>query len=252
MQTNSTPDLSIVIPVLNEAAKIRHDIGSAAEFCHEQGIRAEIVVSDDGSTDGTVEVARQSLEALPEGVSLVVLAGGDHHGKGHAVRRGLLAAKGAVVMFADSGGNVSWRFILEAVEPITSGVCQIVHGSRKLPGSNILTQQPLSRRILSSTFQGLTRLMLPIPGGLTDTQCGFKFYSRDVAQLLYQESTVQGFLFDLEIILRAQSEGFPIREIPIDWRCDRDSRLRLQSNFFRMGKELKFLYQRYGGSGKTG
>lgn len=130
---------------------------------------------------------------------------------------------------------------------IADGACPIVHGSRKLPGSKILVRQPLPRRVLSLLFQRLSRLLLPIPGQLTDTQCGFKFYNRDAAQALYGECMLDGFLFDLEIILRAQNQGLTIREIPIDWSCDRDTRLRLQNNFLQMGKELLSLYRIFGG-----
>ncbi|MCH7576109.1 MAG: glycosyltransferase [Candidatus Marinimicrobia bacterium] len=250
-RTHLPPDLSIVIPVLNEADKILQDIQSAAEFCHGQGIVAEIVVSDDGSSDGSVEAAERGRAGLPEGISLVVLTSDEHYGKGYAVRKGMLAAQGTVVMFADSGGNIAWKFILGARALIAGGACQIVHGSRKLPDSNILARQPLPRRILSFLFQRFARLILPIPGQLTDTQCGFKFYSREVAQTLFQECALNGFLFDLDIILMARQRGFTIREIPVDWRCDRDSRLRLRDNIYQMAKELGILYNLYGGRGKN-
>ena len=249
--THPPPDLSIVIPVLNEAGKILQDIQSAAEFCHDQGIVAEIVLSDDGSTDNSMEVARQARTGLPGGISLVVLTSDEHHGKGYAVRKGMLAANGTIVMFADSGGNIAWKFILGAIVLIAGGTCQIVHGSRRLPESNILVRQPLPRRILSILFQGFARLILPIPGQLTDTQCGFKFYSREVAKELFQECALNGFLFDLDIILMAQRRGFTIREIPIDWRCDRDSRLRLRDNIYQMAKELRILYNLFGGRARN-
>ncbi|MCH8327709.1 MAG: hypothetical protein IID15_04195, partial [Candidatus Marinimicrobia bacterium] len=193
--------------------------------------------------DDTLEVARRAEARLPGGISLVVLASNRHHGKGFAVRQGMLAARGTVVMFADSGGNIPWEFILGATALISNGACQIVHGSRKLPQSNILEQQPLPRRLLSILFHRLTRIILPIPAQLTDTQCGFKFYSREVAQTLFQDCTVEGFLFDLDIILMAQHRGYAILEIPVDWRCDRDSRLRLHNNVYQMARELSILYR---------
>ncbi len=245
--TNLPPDLSIIIPALNEAAKIQEDIRSAGEFCHRQGIRAEMVISDDGSTDETVKLARQCQEGMPDNISLVVLESTAHHGKGHAVRRGMLAAEGAIVMFADSGENVAWTFILEAMVLLKGESCAIVHGSRKLPGSRIVIRQPIHRRILSMLFHSVSCLILPIPNQLTDTQCGFKIYNQDTARTLYQECALEGFLFDLEIILRAQNKGLVIREIPIDWRCDMDSRLRLQTNLIRMGKEFIFLINTFSG-----
>ena len=89
-------DLSIVIPVYNEAHKISGDIAAAQEFLRDNGLTGEIIIVDDGSTDQTMAMASQ-------GTSVIVLADGQHHGKGWAVRRGLLAAQSRIVMFSDSG-----------------------------------------------------------------------------------------------------------------------------------------------------
>ncbi len=242
---SARPDISIVIPVLNEAAKIAADIESVAGYCHGHGLTAEIIVSDDGSSDGTLEVASRAGASLPEGVTLTTLDTDRHHGKGHAVRRGMLAARGEIVMFADSGANVPWKFLGIGRDLLREGLVQIAHGSRRLPGSRIVLPQSPLRRLLSGAFQYLARAAAPVPKHLTDTQCGFKIYTREAARALYGAGVLDGFLFDLEIILRAGQAGYSISEFPIEWTCDRDSRIRMLSNTGRIAGELWVLFRTF-------
>lgn len=241
------PALSLIIPILNEESKIAADIRSAAEFCQGHGITTEIIIADDGSTDAGVNIARETENQLPEDISLVILENRVHRGKGAAVRSGVLAAQGEIVMFADSGANVAWEFLVAGLDLIRNGTCQIAHGSRKLPASNI-SKQSLLRRFLSNAFQRLSHAILPLPADLTDTQCGFKLYTRDAAETLYRNCVLEGFLFDLEIILSARNAGFVIVEFPIDWAWDKDSRLRYGRSTYLVLKELVFLFKTFGRS----
>ncbi len=241
------PALSLIIPILNEGSKIAADIRSAAEFCQGYGITTEIIIADDGSTDAGINIARETEDHLPEDISLVILENRVHRGKGAAVRSGVLAAQGEIIMFADSGGNVAWEFLVAGLDLIRNGTCQIAHGSRKLPASNI-SKQSLLRRFLSNAFQRLSHAILPLPGDLTDTQCGFKLYTRDAAETLYRNCVLEGFLFDLEIILSARNAGFVIVEFPIDWAWDKDSRLRYGRSTYLVLKELVFLFKTFGRS----
>ncbi len=247
-KSDPRPALSLIIPILNEGSKIADDIRSAAEFCHGYGITTEIIIADDGSTDDGINIARETESHLPEDINLVILENREHRGKGAAVRSGVLEAQGEIIMFADSGGNVAWEFLMAGLDLIRNGACQIAHGSRKLPKSNILKRQSLLRRLLSIGFQRLSHAILPLPEDLTDTQCGFKLYTKDAAETLYRNCVLEGFLFDLEIILSARNAGFVIVEFPIDWAWDKDSRLRYGRSTYLVLKELVFLFKTFGRS----
>jgi len=216
-------DFSIIIPAYEESKKIARDVQAAAEFLVHNQMTGEIIVVDDGSTDNTAHVA-QAVE-IPETVGRKVIRYEPHRGKGYAVRTGILASKGQYVMFADSGTCVPYVNALQGLEMLKNGECDIAHGSRRLPESNILQDQPWHRRLSSQIFKWLVRWLLHVPRHLTDTQCGFKIYKGSVARKLYAQCISEGFSFDVEIILRAYKQGYRIKEFPIKWRCDLDSRL---------------------------
>jgi dolichyl-phosphate beta-glucosyltransferase len=220
-------DLSIVIPAFEESTKIGRDIEAASQFLAGNNLAGEIIVVDDGSTDGTSEAAGQMEESLPSVVSLKVIRYQPHRGKGYAVRTGIKQTSGEYVMFADSGCCVPYGNVLLGLEMLKSGSCDIAHGSRKLLESDIQQEQPWYRRIAARLFKWLVNRIMTIPAGLTDTQCGFKVYRGDIARELYSRCITDGFMFDVEVILRAQKEGYRIEEFPIEWVCDLDSRLSL-------------------------
>jgi dolichyl-phosphate beta-glucosyltransferase len=221
-------DLSIVFPVYNEAKKIQHDIKVASDFLVYSGLIGEIIIVDDGSTDSTSLIAIQSN--VPDPVSLKIVRYEFHRGKGYAVRMGISDSKGKYVMFMDSGGNVPLSYIHDGLALLMKSQCDIAIGSRRLPESKINRQLVWYRRLTSLLFRKLSKIYLNIPASLTDTQCGFKFYKGDVARELYADSVVDGFTFDLEIILRARNSNYSILEFPIEWSCDRDSRLSILSS----------------------
>ncbi len=216
-------ELSVIIPTFDEARKISHDITAAAGFLAAHMSGGEIIVADDGSQDGTAEAALATL--MPPGVDLRVLRSAGHRGKGFALRSGMAASQGRYVMFADSGLTTPYDNALRGLDLISSGRCELAHGSRRLPDSVVRIPQHRDRKISSALFRLVLRLVLPIPKELTDTQCGFKVYRGDVARMVSSKCIADGFMFDVEMILRARRHGFRICEFPIDWSCDRDSRL---------------------------
>ena len=216
-------DLSIIIPAFEESKKIARDIEEGAAFLEAHNLSGQIIVIDDGSTDNTAEAAKNI--AVPPNVQLNVIRYETHRGKGYAVRTGIKHSSGEYVMFADSGSCVPYEDTLRGLELLKSNACDIAHGSRKMRECHIEKTQSLYRRICSGIFHWFVIHDMKIPAEFTDTQCGFKMYKGDVARHLYGEAITDGFSFDIEIIMRAQKEGYRIREFPIDWTCDRDSRL---------------------------
>jgi dolichyl-phosphate beta-glucosyltransferase len=241
-------DLSIVIPAFEESKKIARDVAEAAGFLETHNFTGQIIVVDDGSRDNTAETAQNAwnlrrslhvarassslgmkrsftLSEVEGHIQLNVIRYEKHKGKGYAVRTGIKQSSGQYVMFADSGSCVPYEDTLRGLEMLRSDTCDIAHGSRKMRGCHIEKTQSLYRRICSATFHWFVIHDMKIPAEFTDTQCGFKMYKGDVARHLYGEAITDGFSFDIEIIMRAQKEGYRIMEFPIDWTCDRDSRL---------------------------
>jgi dolichyl-phosphate beta-glucosyltransferase len=234
-------DLSIVIPAYKESRKITTDIEAAARFLRESGLTGQIIVVDDGSKDNTAETAQNVT--VSEDIELKVIRYPQHKGKGHAVRKGIEQSSGQFVMFADSGKCVPYKDALKGLGLIKSGACDIAHGSRKTTESHLNKPQNLYRRICSGLFHWFVVHRLKVPRELTDTQCGFKIYRGDAARHLYDQCVTDGFVFDIEIILRAVKEGYKIREFPIDWTCDPDTRLSPSRSLRKILAELRTIKQ---------
>ena len=229
-------DLSIIIPVFNEGRKVENDIHQAARFLSSRNMKGEIIVSDDGSTDETL-LFLKTIEIDP-GISLKIIVNKDHKGKGYVVKTGILEANGNLILFIDSGSCVPYSDLVPGIEMIRTGQCDIAHGSRFMRESVITRKKQWHRRIMSRAFRKFIHLWTKIPENLTDTQCGLKIYKRQIALELYRQCITDGFMFDIEIILRAINAGYKIKEFPITWTADLDSRLSPALSFFQMISEL--------------
>ena len=218
-------DLSVVIPAFEEG---------------------EIIVVDDGSEDNTAATARNVQ--VPAGITLNVVRYDQHRGKGQAVRTGMEATTGQYTMFADCGLCIPYGNALEGLEMLKHGTCDIAHGSRRHIESDILRDQPWYRRLVSRLFKATVRTLLGVPRELTDTQCGFKVYSGEVARELYGECVSDGFMFDIEVILRAERKGYRIKEFPVEWACDLDSRLSIARTPWPVLAELRTLRRALSGT----
>jgi len=234
--------VSIIIPAFNEQHKIQQDIVAADRFLISDG-GGEIIVIDDGSTDETAMVAEKAANGIQ--TPCVIERFKKNYGKGRAIRTGIQKSRGESVIFADSGVCVPFKQAKVGMEIIASGQYQIAHGSRKMSGCHISRPQSFYRRICSELFHWFLIHDIKRLGNLTDTQCGFKVYRGDVARELYAKSTINGFAFDIEVILLALSSGYTIYEFPVDWTCDPDSRLKPVREAVRVFTDLVRLKRRF-------
>jgi dolichyl-phosphate beta-glucosyltransferase len=191
-------------------------------LCVNYGAGAfEIIVVDDGSTDDTVTLVEQFRSRARE-VRLIRFS--RNQGKGAAVRAGMVAAVGDAVLFSDADLSTPIEEVEPALKLIREG-SDVVIGSRALAGSQVLVHQTLLRESLGRLFNRLIRAFLRIP--FRDTQCGFKLFRREAAHAVFQRARIDGFAFDVETILIALRSGYRVRELPVRWVNDPESRVTL-------------------------
>ena len=212
------PNLSIIIPVFNEEGRIGATLNLVVNFLRKREYASEIVISDDGSTDSTVSVVKQFINN-GYNIKLLELA---HHGKGWAIKNGMLSATGKHRFICDADLSMP----IEQMERFfvnDSGCVEIAIGSREMPLSRRLGD-PFSRRLMGRIYNILVKGMGV--SGITDSQCGFKCFSGEQVFALFNKQTISGFAFDVEILFLAQRAGITIREIDIDWYYMPDSKVR--------------------------
>ncbi|XOV93109.1 MAG: glycosyltransferase [Bacteroidota bacterium] len=228
-------DLSIIIPVFNEAQKIPKDILEAQEYLLKHSLKGEIIVSDDGSGDNTKAVVK---DLQKEHKNLILLEN-PHRGKGGTVKAGMVHAKGDIMLFIDSGSCIPYSDVDLGVKLVQEGHSDIAHASRFLPESKIDKPKSLFRRLLSRAFRIAIPLYMGIYGKYSDTQCGLKIYRKGAGHKIYKDCFTNGFMIDIETIIRAEKHQFTIKEFPIHWYADPDSRLTASKTFMNMLRELR-------------
>lgn len=202
------PRYSVVIPAYNEEWRIVPTIGAIATHMSSLGEPWELIVADDGSTDTTVELV-SDLDL----VNLTLLVAEKNGGKGSAVRRGILAASGELILFADADQSTPIEQIESLVDAIHAGN-DVVVGSRAAAGAEVANKS-LARKIFSSGLSVIVRGLFQIP--VADTQCGFKLFTADAADLLFRRQLVDEFSFDLEILYLAGKFDLKTAEVPVTW-----------------------------------
>jgi dolichyl-phosphate beta-glucosyltransferase len=206
---NKEPYLSIVIPAYNESVRIIPTIGAIASYVSGVVSSWELIVADDGSTDGTVGMINDLNLA-----NVSVLVTDRNGGKGRAVQRGMLAASGKYILFADADNSTPIEELGKLLHKLELKDFDVAVGSRAADGAEEANRSPM-RRLMSGTLRGIVKHLFKI--GVKDTQCGFKMFTHEAAQKLYRTQTIMGFSFDLEILYLAQKFGFRIAEIPVAW-----------------------------------
>ncbi len=218
MSRNAVTSLSVIIPAYNEEARLPDALDEVTAYLDAHYPDAELIVASDGSMDDTESITREFAEKSPR-VRLLSLP---HRGKGHAIKRGMLEAKGDVRLFMDVDLAVPVRAIAPFVEATQNA--DVVIGSRSMAGAE-RSGEPVSRRIGGRVVGGATRLILGL--SVTDTQCGFKAFRAEAAELLFGAQRVNGFAFDAEILYLARRWGMRIVELPVSWSYGEMSTVRL-------------------------
>jgi dolichyl-phosphate beta-glucosyltransferase len=222
--------LSIVIPAYNEEHRLPTSLRQVIEFVSACPFKTEVIIVDDGSEDRTGDVVRQYMQEAPF-ISLLSVI---HGGKGHAVRAGMLAAAGEYVFLADCDLAMPIDQVVRFLPP-TVGDYDIAIASREIAGA-VRFHEPFYRHFIGRVFNLIVRVLAV--RGISDTQAGFKCFRRQAARQLFSRQTIDGWGFDVEILLMAQRFGMKIIEIPIDWYHNNDSRVRPFYDSYRMFSEV--------------
>jgi len=228
--TKQTLDVSVVIPAYCEEAGIAATVDAVHGYFESTGNSFEIIVVDNCSTDATVAAVESlSLERVK------VLVNESNRGKGWSVKRGLLEATGSLRLHCDADCSSSLASFAAMRHLIQSGA-DVVVGSRLGPGADVGTKQPLSRRIVGSSFQTLCRVLLGEP--TRDRFCGFKLWTAESAEEVFRSVSLDGWTFDAEALALARRLGYGVTELGIVWNDREGSRLSMLKVFFPVVREL--------------
>lgn len=247
MRDPASLDLSVVVPAYNETTRMPAMLDAALEHLNSPAASPktfEILVVDDGSTDGTSELALDYAKAHPE-VDMRVVTLNRNQGKGGAVRHGMMHARGRRAIFADADGaskfadvELLWKAMDELADADEKPAIAI--GSRAhLVKTEAVVKRSLLRNILMYGLHTILRLVGV--GHIRDTQCGFKLFSRRAAQLVFPYQHLTTWIFDVEVLLLAKQLSIPVAEVPIEWHEVSGSKLNVVTDSLQMLRDLLVL-----------
>ena len=222
--------LSIIIPAHNEEKRLPRTLERVFAFLEKQTYTAEVVVVENGSADRTLEIAQSFATQHPQ---LRILQN-DERGKGLAVRRGMLEARGQFRFICDADLSMPIEEIVKFVPPALTDF-DVAIGSREAPGA-VRYNEPAYRHWGGRAINLIIRLLI-LPG-LQDTQCGFKCFSAEASERLFKLQTLPGWSFDIELLFLARRAGMHIHEIPIHWYFGEDSKVSAVRDALNMIRDI--------------
>ena len=228
----SHPRLSIVIPAYNESARIEATLDRVMSCVDEQRWDAEVLVVDDGSKDGTATIVARWMELYPR---LHLIKNPGNRGKGYSVRNGLLQAAGDVVLFTDADLSSPMEEANRLMAALDRGA-DVAIGSRWMERERQTIHQPLYRQFFGRCFNAITRTVMGLP--FKDTQCGFKAFKREAAQVIFRLQRIERWGFDPEILFIARKLKYKIVEVPVTWGHDERSRMSYLKDGMKMLEEM--------------
>ena len=230
--TSPQVELSIVVPAYNEERRLPPTLIDIIDYFDRRAVAYEVIVIDDGSTDGTAEVVRK-FERVRNQVKLIQLP--KNYGKGHAVRLGVLNSRGSRILFADADGATPIQEV-ERLEAAISSGADIAIGSRAIASASTKVATSFHRRLLGRVFNRCVNIIL-LPK-IADTQCGFKMFSRKSALFLFRRQRADRFSFDVELLYMAHKAALAIQEVPINWTNVPGSKVNLVVDSLLMFRDI--------------
>lgn len=228
-------DISIIIPAKDEEARLPLFMQEVTDYCQRSRFTYEIIVVDDGSCDQTSRVAIDFKKIFQR---LTVIHLENNRGKGFAVKTGILAAQGSIVLFLDADGSTPVQEIEKNLVYFDKGF-DIVIGSRVLWAQGAVVKSKFYRKLMGAFFNFLVHTFLI--KGIYDTQCGFKMFKRAVAVDIFKALTLDGFGFDLEVLYLAQQQHRRIKEVPVNWKHVNGSKIHLVKDSLKMAADIFYI-----------
>jgi dolichyl-phosphate beta-glucosyltransferase len=222
--------LSIVIPAYNEEGRLPKSLPKVIDFVRRQDYSSEVIVVNDGSSDRTAEIVKK----FQREASFITLLQVEHGGKGHAVRAGMMQARGEYLFLCDSDLSMPIEEITKFLPPQIDSY-DVAIASREIEGARRYNE-PAYRHLMGRVFNLIVRLLAV--HGIQDTQAGFKCFRRAAAQELFPLQTIQGWGFDVEILFIAQRHAMRIVEVPINWYYANRSQVRPIQDTYNMLREV--------------
>jgi len=216
--------LTVVIPVFNEEKRIIN-LEKIIAYIKRLPYTTELLVVNDGSTDRTLE----NLDSYSKEYSFSVLSYASNKGKGHAVKKGMLAATGKFVLFMDVDLSTPLYEIPRIVAKMNT--CDVCIATRKNKAAKLVKRQPFIRESMGKGFTLLTRLMLGVP--VSDFTCGFKCFSSEAAHTIFQQVTIDGWSFDAQSLALAHRAGLKMAELPVEWADNPGTRVSLLKDIIK-------------------
>ena len=212
--------LSIILPAYNEGPKVKASVGKIEERMRLWDISYELIVVDDGSCDDTLKMVRECASDR-----IRVFSYERNQGKGYAVQYGMLRAKGEYRIFMDVDLSTSLEEMEKFFNEIRKKEFDVVIGTRKADPSLQKIRQPFYRRFLGGVFTKLSGFFVGC--AISDFTCGFKMYTKSAAEIIFKRQRISGWSFDTELIYIAALHGLKIRELPVVWSHDSDTKVRV-------------------------
>jgi dolichyl-phosphate beta-glucosyltransferase len=226
-------DISVIIPAYNEEKRIAFTLEKSIDFLQQRSWQYELLPVDDGSRDATVERIAEVARDFPQ---VRCVLNGQNRGKGYSIRHGLQEAQGNFIGFMDADYKTDIAALDHAMELLESGACGVI-GDRTLGKSEIGRERKRYREMGSIVFRRGLQMLMGLRG-YDDTQCGFKFFRAEVMRDLFNRQKVEGYMFDVEILLLASKLGYALERIPVKWTFDPDSRFNPVTGMIRNLGEL--------------
>lgn len=212
--------LSVIIPAYNEAKRIPATLQSIHQYLSKQSYEYEILVVSDGSTDDTARVVENAKSQIP---NLKLLDNKENHGKAYVVKQGMLAATGELRLFMDADNSTTIE-VLDSMMPFLKAY-EVIIASLGVAGSKKVGHEPSYRRWLGKA--GNLWIQFWATPGIHDTQRGFKLFTAEAANKIFPKMKTFGWGFDVEVLALAHKFGFKIKEVPITWNNDPNSKVNI-------------------------